>query len=293
MATTALVRNGTGATPRPSSSSTTAGLAQARALRRRAARAPASPARPISAARTRHSSGSYGAPASTPASTRLDRASGRPAAGRTRRRAARSSTSLYSRSVIGAGPSRRRPCRRGARGGRPSTRSATMLRRISDGAALDGVALGPQVAVAGRRGRRSRPWSGRRMVQSSYRRPSSPSSSSSRPEISWLSRAKASFMAEPSGPGWPAASCWRSRSPASRAASAVDPQPQQPRRAAPGVRSSGRSRQVWASEPIMPPSRGQRGAADARRARSSAWSGRPASRRRPRRGGGRRGSARR
>src|SRR6266540_5692988 len=89
------------------------------------------------------------------------------------------------------------------------------------------------------------------MVQSSYNRPSPPRSSTSRPLISWLRRANASFRPEPSGPGWPATSCWRSRSPVSRATSAST-HSFSSRWCRSWVRSSGRSRQVLATGPIMP-----------------------------------------
>ena len=66
--------------------------------------------------------------------------------------------------------------------------------------------------------------------------------------MSWFSRAKTSLAADPSGPGCPAASCWRSRSPASRATSA-SVHSRSSRSCRPGVRSSGRARQVAATEP--------------------------------------------
>ena len=80
----------------------------------------------------------------------------------------------------------------------------------------------PWPAGTGRPGcaRRSSPPSGLRMVQSSYRSPSAPASSTSNSEISWFSRANTSLAAEPSGPGRPAASCWRSLVPAILATSA-------------------------------------------------------------------------
>ena len=132
-----------------------------------------------------------------------------------------SSVSEYSRSavLIGAGPSRRRPCRRACSGGQAEDAFGDDVAQDLGRAALDRVALRAQVAVAGSRPVKST-LSGRRMVQSSYRSPASPWSSMSRPEMSARAGRRPASWPEPSGPGCPAASCCRRRSPVSRATSA-------------------------------------------------------------------------
>ena len=149
------------------------------------------------------------------------------------------------------------------------------------GAALDRVALRAQVPVAG--------FAADEVdlatvgASSSRRSADRPRRAArvSKPEIAWASWANASFIADPSGPGCPAASCWRSRSPVEPGHLGVDPQPHQ--RVVHGrVAQLGRDRrQASATLPIMPPSRGA-GRRRWRRVRcSGSWS-RPASPGRPR-----------